>query len=831
MYQAVQANRQITVVTPLGRDKLLLAGFTGREAISQLFKFELDLAAHNGTPVPFDKLLGQDISLEVALPEGKKRHWHGIVSRMGEGERDRDFTRYWVEMVPRFWLWTKRVQSRIFQHESVLEILKKVLNGLDPIFELQGTFHARDYTVQYRESDFDFVSRLMEEEGIFYFFKHTPEGHRLVLANTPQSHPDLPGRSRIPFEAMSGGNRPDERINEWERIQELRSGKVTLWDHNFELAHKHLEAERSIRSDVPVGKALQRAKLPANEKLEIFEFPGEYAKRFDGVNAGGGDNAANLQRIFEDNQRTTEIRMQQEAVPGVVIQGSGTCRQMVSGHKFTLERHHNADGVYVLTSVDHTVELSGDFRSGGGSNGSVLNTFTCIPIGVPYRPQRKTPRPIIHGTQTAVVVGPAGQEIFTDKYGRVKVQFHWDRTEKKNADSSCWVRVGQLWAGKRWGASFWPRIGQEVIVAFENGDPDLPIIVGSVYNSEQMPPYLGEGPDPKHKNDNKVAGIKSCSTPGGNGFNELRFDDTKGKEQVFLHAQCQKDERVGGDSLESVGNDRHLIVHGNQMERVVANKNLTIEGDHFEFVQGNMAHLVGVNQDLVVGGNKMETVDGFVAFHCYDHVLETIDSYKHVHIGGALEQYVSEQCALEADAIHIKARQGVLIEAAEMLALQVGGSRVIITKDGVDIVGGHVKLNCASPDAQGPGCAPGTAADAAEADPAAPSEADGAKTGLPSAPDAKIAPSPTSPSNGNGKGNGKTPPKKQSKGGKKKHEKPLKPGEEPEPYIHVPPSGGIGPDDPVVPEPQIHVPPSGGIGPNDPPAPPEPGPVPPVGGA
>ncbi len=825
MYQAVQANRQLTVVTPLGRDKLLLAGFTGREAISQLFKFELDLAAHNGTLVPFDKLLGQKISIEVSLPAGKKRFWHGIASRMGEGERDRDFTRFWVEMVPRFWLWTKRVQSRIFQHESVPEILKKVLDGLDVAFELHGAFHARDYTVQYRESDFDFASRLMEEEGIFYFFKHTAEGHQLVVANTSQSHPDVPERSRILFETVHGGTRPEDRISEWERIQELRAGKVTLWDHNFELAHKHLEAERSIRSDVPVGKALQRAKLPANEKLEIFEFPGEYAKRFDGVNAGGGDNAANLQRIFEDNQRTTEIRMQQEAVPGVIIQGSGTCRQLVSGHKFTLERHHNADGVYLLTSVDHTVELSNDFRSGDGGAGKVLNTFTCIPIGVPYRPQRKTPRPIIHGTQSAVVVGPAGQEIFTDKYGRVKVQFHWDRAEKKSADSSCWVRVGQLWAGKRWGASFWPRIGQEVIVAFENGDPDLPIIVGSVYNAEQMPPYLGEGPDPKHRNDNKVVGIKSCSTPGGNGFNELRFDDTKGEEQVFLHAQCQKDERVGGDSLESVGHDRHLIVHANQMERVVANKNLTVEGDHFEFIQGNMAHMVGVNQDLVVGGNKMETVDGFFGFHCYDHVLETIDSYKHVYIGGALEQYVTEQCALDADAIHIKARQAILIEATEAVALKVGGSRVIITKDGVDIVGGYVKLNCSSPDAEAPVSAPGSAADAAEADPAAPSEADGAKTGLPSAPDAKIAPSPKG--NGNGKKESKP-----GKGGTKKHEKPAKPGDDP----FVPPSGGIDPNDPVVPdEPQIHVPPSGGIDPNDPPAPPdkpvEPGPVPPVGGA
>lgn len=801
MQLAVQANRAISVQSPLGKDALLLAGFTGREAISQIFKFELDLVAANNTPVPFEKLLGQKLTVETALPSGKKRFFNGIVSRMGEGARGGEFTQYWVEIVPQFWLLTKRFQSRIFQHMTVPEILKQVMADLDVSFEVMGTFHPRDYTVQYRETDFDFASRLMEEEGIFYFFKHTATGHKMVVANTAASHPELPEQSKIFYEEILGGARAEDRITEWERIQEVRSSKVTLWDNCFELPGQHLEADKSVQTEATVGKISQKLRIAANDKSEIYEYPGDYAKRFDGVDRGGTAKPNDLSLIFQDNKRTAEIRMQQETAPGVTIQGTGTCRQMVCGHRFTLDRHHNANGQYLITSVDHTVQMSGNFRSGGGGDAKVLINFTCIPFNVPYRPQRKTERPLIYGTQTAVVVGPAGQEIFTDEYGRVKVQFHWDREGKKNPDSSCWVRVAQLWAGKRWGASFWPRIGQEVVVAFENGDPDQPIIVGSVYNAEQMPPYLGPGPDPKHKSDRKVSGIKTCSTPGGGGFNELRFDDTKGKEQVFLHAQTQKDERVGGDSLESVGNDRHLIVHANQLEHVLANKNLTVDGDQFEFIAGSEAKTVNVNQDLAVMGSKMETIDGDVGFHCYGHVYETIDSFKHVVTGDSLEQKVDGRFTVEATrSIDLKAAKKIVLESDVCVTLKCGGSYVQITPDGVDIFGPAVWINSGGNEAAScEACGASPAGDAKDADPAAPGEADGAVTGFPSAKDAQPAPA------SNAAAGKKDKPK--GKGGTKEHESPTE---------IVQPVGGLEPLPPKrVPrqpkssEPQI--PASGGI--------------------
>jgi type VI secretion system secreted protein VgrG len=238
----VQADRPLAVATPLGKDALLLVGFSGHEAISQLFQFHLDLLAENRTEVPFDKLLGQSVTISLGLGHGKKRVFQGICRRVTQGHRDSVFTEYRMEVVPPFWLLSRRVQSRIFQHLTVVDILKKVLAGLDVAYEVLGTFHPRDFCVQYQESDFHFASRLMEEEGIYYFFKHSAEGPRMVLANTPQSHPDMPEQSRVIFETVQGGLREKFRIHEWHKAQELRSGKYTLWDHCFELPHKHLEA-------------------------------------------------------------------------------------------------------------------------------------------------------------------------------------------------------------------------------------------------------------------------------------------------------------------------------------------------------------------------------------------------------------------------------------------------------------------------------------------------------------------------------------------------------------------------------------------------------------
>ena len=610
-----QDRRPMAVMTPLGKDQLLLVGLSGDEELSKLFRFQLDLLAVNGTPVPFEKLLGRNISIRLNTAAGAPRFLSGICSRVAQAERDATFTTYRMEVVPKLWLLTHNVQSRIFQQISVPDILKKVLTGLDVAFEIQGTFEKRDYCVQYGESDFDFASRLMEEEGIYYYFRHTAEGHKLVLANTPQSHTDIPVASQLIYETIDGGKRPEDRVYGWEKAQELRAGKVTLWDHCFELPHKHLEAGRAIQDSVKVGKTLHPMKLPTNNNLELYNYPGEFAQRFDGVNPGGGNRSGDLGEIFQDNQRTARIRMEQEAVPGLVVRGESNCRQLVSGHRFTLERHFDADGAYVLSTVTHSAALD-DYRSETTGSFQYTNQFTCIPFDLPYRPQQTTKKPTIHGTQTAVVVGPPGEEIWPDQYGRVKVQFHWDREGKNDLGSSCWVRVSTPWAGKQWGMIHIPRIGQEVIVAFEEGDPDRPIIVGSVYNYEQMPPFSL----PENKTQ---SGIKS-RTHKGQGFNEIVFDDTAGKEQIRMHGQYNMDtvvknnqtQAVGVDRQAKVGNNESMEVGVNQTEKVGSNRSREVGADETIQIGANQAITVGSNQNVSAGQNIVITAGTSITLKC-----------------------------------------------------------------------------------------------------------------------------------------------------------------------------------------------------------------------
>ena len=737
-----QAGRRLVVKTPLGTDVLLLNGFSGHEAISRPFSFQLQCIAENPKKVPFEGLLGQKVTVEVSLPGGAKRWINGVCLRVAQGGRGETFTSYVLDLVPSVYLLAKRTQSRIFQHKKIPDILKEVLAGLDVKWEIQGTFEPRDYCVQYRESDFAFASRLMEEEGIYYFFKHADGSHTMVVTN--ESQPDIsPGKSNLIFDAVLGGTREEDRVHSWEKMQELRSSKVKLWDHCFELPHKHLEAEDSILASVAAGKSAHKLQLAANAPLEIRDFPGAYAQRFDGINKGGGEQTDEIQKIFHDNLRTTKLRMQAEAAASILVHGASNCRQLVSGHKFTLERHFEGDGSWVLYEIDHLATEAADVRSGSGGF-SYQNHFSCFPVALPFRPPRVTPIPTVRGTQTAVVVGPSGEEIYTDKYGRVRVQFHWDREGKNDTDSSCWVRVGQPIAGRRWGASFWPRIGQEVIVDFLEGDPDQPIIVGSVYNSDQMPPYLGDGPDGKHKNDNKLTGVKSNTTMGGEGFNEWRFDDTKGKEQVFLHAERNMDTLVKSDSMESVGGSKHLTVGGEKdgkkwgdyKELIYRDACLHNKGELSQIVGGAMWLTIGAESEdpgdfqLVVKGDRGTLVEQLDLVHVKGDRHEKVDGGQSLKVGNDQKEMVGGNHALDAGGeIHLKAGTTLVIEAGVQLSLKVGGNFIDISPAGVSIVGTMVMINSGGAAGSGSGASQASFADPNPATPHDPTGADNAKTG------------------------------------------------------------------------------------------------------
>ena len=591
-----QENRFLAIDTPLGEDALLLQGFTGHEGMSRLFGFNLELLSESSS-IQFDKIVGQKVTITMLLADGDSRYINGFISRFAQTGSDARFTYYRAEVVPWLWFLTRTADCRIFQNMTVPDIITKIFKDLgftDFKNRLAGTFEPRDYCVQYRETDFNFVSRLMEQYGIFYFFEHEEKKHTLVLANSPSVHQPCPGQPRARCDFTPGAALEEDIITGWQMEQELRPGKYALADYNFETPSTSLAV--NVASTINVG---------SNGKYEVYDYPGEYLKKAQG-------------------EQLVKIRMEEEEAPHVVASGSGTCRAFTPGYKFDLGGHDTPqmDKCYVLTEVQHMASMGENYSSssaGGNAGESYSNHFTCIPFDVPFRPLRVTPRPTVQGPQTAVVVGRAGEEIFTDKYGRVKVQFHWDREGKRNENSSCWIRVSHPWAGKGWGAVAIPRIGQEVIVDFLEGDPDQPIITGRVYNAEQMPPYgLPAG--------QVVSGIKSNSTKGGGGYNEFIMDDTKGNELIRVHGQYDMDSTIEHDLREhvlhdrsrdvtnnetfTIGNDQTETIGGNQTLSVAKNRTRTVSQNEIVTVVLTRTHSVGVNEMINVGAAQEVTVGG-----------------------------------------------------------------------------------------------------------------------------------------------------------------------------------------------------------------------------
>jgi type VI secretion system secreted protein VgrG len=766
-----QKGRLLTITPPdgIGEDHLLLVGFTGSEGISTLFRFYLDLLALNKFTIPFEMVLGQKITVHLTLRNGKQRHFSGICSRFSKGDRGEIFTSYQMEVVPKFWTLTKRSRSRIFQNMTVPKILEKVLTGLNvglangsKDLSGLGEFEKREYCVQYRETDFNFASRLMEEEGIRYFFEHTATDHKLILAvqDAFTFVPDVEKGGKINFHRGVTAAIREDAIFSWTKDQELRSGKVVLRDNSFELPGQKLEPipNPTIQESVDVGKVTHKQLLGSNKDLEIYDFPGYYAQRFDGVGGGGKEQPDELKKIQGDNgdnKRTAKIRMEQEAATGLLLRGAGNVAPMAPNFIFKLQNDPDGNGApYRILGVSHSASLGVAFRSGDNNNPGLAyqNTFICTPVGQPYRPARVTPKPFVQGPQTAIVVGSgaSGEEIFTDKFGRVKVEFHWDRTDGFDAGnpmephkfSSCWVRVAQSWAGKRWGSYFVPRIGQELVIAFLEGDPDQPIAVGAVYNAEQMPPYLGQGPDAKHRNDPKLSGIKTNTTPGGKGFNELRFDDTKDKQQVFIHAERDLDTRVKNETREVVLLNRHLIVgneedgKGDQRELVIKDKHQNVKGSQVELIEGDMLLTVGGNQDVVVKHVRKQLIEEEDNLHCKSHRREQVDQTQSLTVGGDLQEKVGMHYALEAgSAIHLKAARKVVIEAGTQLTLKVGGCFIDLSAAGIAINGvPTLLLNSGGAPGEGDGSSPVAPADALAAKPTKPDLADNSATGFKSVP-------------------------------------------------------------------------------------------------
>ena len=665
-----QDHRLIAVDTPLGKDVLLLQELTGSEGISSLFSYELNLLAYENESVVFKDIVGQKVTITLHLPDGTPRYINGYVSRFTQGETDkRLFTHYHAQVVPWLWFLTRQADCRIFQNLAVPDILSQVFNLFefkDFRLSLKNSYPQLEYCVQYRETAFNFVSRLMEEFGIFYYFDHSTQGkHTMVLADQSNTLPACPS-SPVSYDTQVGGLYDPEAISKWHVGQEVRTGKYTVTDYNFTTPSTSLLANDPTVVD-----------LAASHPLELFDYPGLH------TNKDQGDTVA-------------KVRMQEEEAGYMVVSAEGNCRGLMSGYSFELKNHYRSDQNtnYVVTEVRHFASAGQSYTTAGTEGGETYsNRLTCIPASVTYRPPRVTPKPFVQGPQPALVVGKANEEIWVDKYGRVIVQFYWDRLGKKNENSSCWIRASQPWAGGNWGAMWIPRIGQEVLVSFLEGDPDRPVITGRVYNANQMPPYTL--PDYQTRS---TFMSRSSKGGGSSNYNELRFEDLKGQEQIFMNAEMDMDLRVEKDSREFIGANRHLIVTTNQVEQIQTDKHLHVKGNHFEAVDGNMS--------LNVTGNQMESVTGNKSLAVTGNQSESVTGNLSLAVTGQ-QQDTSMSYAMKTDTtIHLNAGVSAVIEAGVDLTLKVGSNFIDINPAGVFITGTMVFINSGGAAGSAPDASP-----------------------------------------------------------------------------------------------------------------------------
>jgi type VI secretion system secreted protein VgrG len=576
---SAQQNRSAAVSSPLGQDVLLFHHMTVREQLSQPFEIDLEVLSED-FQISLADVLGQPLSIRLDLPEGAQRFFHAYCSQFSFAGQHRNYAIYRATLRPWLWFLSRTADCRIFQEMTVPDIVQEIFreHGFSDFEnQLSETYREWEYCVQYRESDLNFVSRLMEHEGIYFYFTHEADKHTLVLADSYSSHGFFEGYEETPYYPPNS-RRERDHVSEWEVSQTVQPGVYVLTDFDFERPRTDLKTQNTVQQSHPM------------DDFEVFDYPGTYMQSSDGEQ-------------YVKN-RVEELAAQHERAVG-----EGNARGLAVGYLFALVKFPRDDQnrEYLILSAEHTVkDFSYETQAKADSGVDYRGNWTVMPSSQPYRPPRVTPKPVVKGPQTAIVVGKEGEEIWTDEYGRVKVQFHWDRYGERNENSSCWVRVAQLWAGKTWGAMHIPRIGQEVIVHFLEGDPDQPIIVGRVYNGDQMPPYAL----PDHQTQ---SGIKSRSTKEGDGetFNELRFEDKKDEEEIYFHAEKNFVRVVENNDSLTVGFDKQD--EGNQTIDIYNNRTVTIDqgNETFQVKTGNRDVIIDTGNDThhVKQGNREVKVD------------------------------------------------------------------------------------------------------------------------------------------------------------------------------------------------------------------------------
>jgi type VI secretion system secreted protein VgrG len=579
------SNRRVTIQTPLG-EQLKFRQCNGTEEISTLFALDIDLLSESKSIDP-KALLGKTATLEIEMDGGGKRFIDGIVTRFGM--QGQDFSKYSYRLLlrPWFWLTTRKTNFKIFQFKTVPDIIDEVLGVYGYPFEkkLTRAYRSWDYCVQYFESDHNFLSRLCELEGIYYYFTHTSGQHTLVFADDiVGSHSPLPGGATIPFyPPEKAAVHEKECIYTWELGEEIQSGRHYNDDYDF----KKPKADLSNMRQMPPGHA--------HDKYEKYEWPGGYTE-------------------FADGETYARVRLEEQLSPRSRVQGLSNHRGLAPGYTTTLTNYPREDQnqQYLILSVHYHFEENAEVSEGGAGKGSIQRlTLTAQPTSIVYRPQRLTPKPRTQGPQTAVVVGPPGEEIWVDKYGRVKVQFHWDRIGAMDENSSCWVRVSSTWAGSNFGGIFIPRIGMEVIIDHLNGDPDYPILTGVVYNAQNMPPWdlPANATQSGWKTKSSKGGAPGAGIKNGPGdTNVIRFEDKAGSEQLWFHAQKDQLTEVENDEDKWVGNDRRKTIDRDETSHIKRDRTETVDRDETITVHNNRTERVDVNEKISIGVNRDEDV-------------------------------------------------------------------------------------------------------------------------------------------------------------------------------------------------------------------------------
>ena len=569
-----QTNAALSITTPFGADILLLDSLQGQEALSRPFRFALSMRASD-TGLDPATIMGAKVSVKFAPKDCPVRYLHGIVSRFMYGGSNKAFAFYTAELVPSLWLLTLSRDRKIYQNKTAPDIIKAVLGDFAVTFDakLTGTYTAREYCVQYDETALDFISRLMEEEGIFYFFTFTSASHTLVLADSASAHVACTGAETLRYFPDQGAGVLIDTVTQLDFESRLVVQKVEVGDFDYLKPSTALKAESSGTS----GKG------------SVFTFPGKHS-------------------VVADGTQRAKVQVESLQVQSASSRGNSHCYLLGAGTKFTLSDHPRTalNTALVLRLVTHSA-----------SSEHYSNAFEVFDATVPFRAPQETPRPRVAGSQTALVVGPSGEEIWTDKYGRVKVQFHWDRRGVKDENSSCWVRVSQSWAGVSWGALFLPRIGQEVVISYVDGDPDRPLITGAVYNGENTTPVTLPGMQTQST-------LKSRSSKQGAAGNEIRMEDKKDSEELYFHAQKDMKVEIENDLSTSLteGSEIHTLEKGDRTVNVKTGKethevkgtrSLTITGAETHTNKADFTHTVSGNYALKITGNLVIEASGSIS--------------------------------------------------------------------------------------------------------------------------------------------------------------------------------------------------------------------------